>query len=344
MSRQQDPPLGASSERVNEVSRAFWDSAVLRAGIKLGVFSLLEGSSLAAEHIASHLEASPRFMQAFLDACGALGLLERRGTEYTNAPAAADHLVPGKSGYVGNLVLHITNHWESWGRLDELVKEGRTMLPFETGYVDEPGYWSDYMLGQHDRAVSGQAQHLVQSIDLTGRCKLLDLGGGAASYSIALCRANPRLQAVVVDREEPLAIARRLVAESSLEDRVRLVEGDFYSADLGTDSDVVLISGVVLIKPEEECRRLFSRAYDTMVGGGVVIVQDFMRVDPSPIRSLLDAMMDLYVLIAFDPGAGDRPGDVISSWLADAGFQCLKTIPLPTHLALVTGEKPKQVA
>ena len=53
-------------------------------------------------------------------------------------------------------MLHITNHWESWGRLDQLVRDGRTLLPFETGYVEPSEYWTDYMMGQHNRAVAGQ--------------------------------------------------------------------------------------------------------------------------------------------------------------------------------------------
>ena len=45
------------------------------------------------------------------------------------------------------------------------------------------------MIGQHNRAESGQSRHLVESLNLNGKRKMLDLGGGAASYSIALCAA-----------------------------------------------------------------------------------------------------------------------------------------------------------
>jgi hypothetical protein len=72
----------------------------------------------------------------------------------------------------------------------------------------------------------------------------------------------------------------------------------------------------------------------------MVIIQDYMRIDPSPARKKLDTLEDLYVLVAFDPGAGDREGEEVVSWLRDAGFQNTKMIPLPTQLALVTGEKP----
>ena len=328
------------AERVNELARMFWYSAILRAGIKLGVFSLLEGSSHTSKEVAQHIGASPRYIQAFLDSCVALELLEEREDEYGNSDLASNFLVKGKKEYVGDHALHHTNTWASWGRLDEVLKEGKPLLPYETGYVDADTYWTDYMIGQHNRAASGQAYHLVENVDLRSRRKMLDLGGGAASYSIALCGANPHLQAVVVDRKEPLNIARTLIEEHQLQDQITLMEGDFLEMELGIDYDVALISGIVLIKSEEDCRQLLARTRDVLVPGGTVIIQDYMRIDHSPERRRLDTLEDMYVLVAFDPGAGDREGDEVTSWLEDAGFQNPKMIPLPTQLALITAEKP----
>lgn len=283
---------------------------------------------------------APRFLEALLNACVALGMLEEDEGKYRNSPAASSFLIKGKQQYVGDLILHINNHWDSWGRLDQLVIEGRTQLPFESGFVDVPTYWNDYMMGQHNRATAGQGYHLVRNMDLTGRRTLLDMGGGAGSYSIALCAANPDLHAVVVDQKEPLALAKGLVAEQGLDSQITLREGDFNLVDLGRDYDVALISGVVLIKSGEECRRIFKTAYDALKSGGMVIVQDFMRMDDSPERSFMDTLMDIYVLIAFDPGASDRFGSEVAGWLEENGFRNTKLVPLPTHLALVLADKP----
>ena len=331
---------GLVPELVNELSRSFWNSAVLRAGIRLGIFPLLEKQTLSASDIARHLAADPRFVHAFLEACEALGLLQKTEDQFTCSPVSSAFLVPGKQDYVGNLVLHITNYWHTWGNLDQLIQEGRTELPFENQFTDAATYWKDYMTGQHDRALAGQGQNLAKSVDLTGRHKMLDLGGGAASYSLALREANPELRSTVVDAAEPLEIARPLVEAAHLQDRISLVEADFYEADLGTDSDVVLISGVVLIKSEEDCRSLFRRAYGALRPGGLIIVQDFMRIDQSDKRRFLDTMMDLYVLVGFDPGAADRYGDQYAGWLTEAGFTSISQIPLPTQLAIITAEKP----
>ena len=305
----------------------------------MGIFVLLDQESLTASQISSRLQADSRFVGAFIEACVALNLLQKKEDVYTNAETASVFLVPDKPGYVGSLVLHITNYWHSWGNLDRLICEGRTELPFENGFTDAATYWQDYMEGQHNRAVAGQSDNLVQNVNLSTRKKMLDLGGGAASYSIALCKANPQLTSYVIDAKEPLAIARPLVAEQNLQERVFLIEDDMNSVELESDYDTVLISGVVLIKSEDECRRIFRRAYDALLPGGLIIVQDFMRIDHSEKRHFLDTMMDLYVLLGFAPQAGDRYGDEYAAWLIDTGFIHIKQIPLPTHLALITAEK-----
>ena len=338
---QAEPSLGLGAESVNELARCFWYSSILRAGIKLRVFNLLETEMLTSGEVSDRISAAPGgYVHAFLDSCVVLDLLEKQGEKYINSPLASKFLVEGKKEYVGDHALHHTNTWALWGRLDEIIKEGKTQLPYETGYVDESTYWTNYMMGQHNRAASGQAYHLVENLNLEGRRKLLDLGGGTASYSVALCGANPQLQAVVVDGKEPLSIARPLVEEHDLQDRITLLEGDYFALTLEKDFDAALISGVVLIKSENDCRRLFELAYDSLLPGGLIIVQDYMRVDYSPERIKLDTLENMYVKLAFDPDAEDRDGEVVVSWLSESGFENPKMIPLPTQLALIVAEKP----
>ena len=77
-----------------------------------------------------------------------------------------------------------------------------------------------------------------------------------------------------------------------------------------------------------------------MAPGGIVIVQDYMRLEDNEARSRLDTLENLYVMVAFDPGAGDREGEEVVGWLNDAGFMNAKIVPLPTQLGLVMADKP----
>ncbi|NEP59334.1 MAG: methyltransferase domain-containing protein [Symploca sp. SIO2G7] len=328
------------SDHIYDISFNYWNSAVLRASVKLGLFNLLEGQTLSAQEIAQQLETNPSFTQSFLKTCVILGLIKQEKEQYKNTEETSEFLVLGKPKYIGDHILHITNCWYTWGNLDQLIRDGRTEPPFETSFVDADTYWTDYMKGQHSRATAGQGAYLVEHVNLKGKGKLLDLGGGAGSYSMALCSANPQLQAFVIDQAEPLAIARPLVEEQNLTDQITLVTGDFNTIDLETDYDVVLISGVVCTKSEAECRYLFQRAYNALIPGGLIIVQDFMQIGRSSQQQFLDIMMDLYLKIAFNPGASDRLGDEVQSWLTDVGFINPQQIPLPTQFALIIADKP----
>lgn len=323
----------------------FWNSAVLRAGIKLEIFLLIaENEPCSCEFIASQLNANPSFMQSFLEACVVLELLEKENGQYKNSQQSAKFLIPGHPDYMGDLALHITNHWNNWGNLDQLILEGRTELPFENQFVDVPTYWQDYMYGQHNRAESGQAANLVQHTDLTNRKKLIDLGGGMGSYSIALCKAYSELCACIVDHKEPLALAQKLLDEepdsSKLCDRISLKEGDFHQLELETNYDVVLISGVICIQSAEENRQLFSRAFDLLHPGGQIIVQDFIQIGENIQQHFLDTMMDMYLKIAFTPKAANFSGDNVAAWLIEAGFEETNQILLLTQLNVLTANKP----
>ena len=64
-----------------------------------------------------------------------------------------------------------------------------------------------------------------------------------------------------------------------------------------------------------------------------------MRIGDSPERKKLDTLENMYVLVAFDPGAGDREGEEVASWLRDAGFKNTNLIPVQTQLSIITAEK-----
>ena len=92
------------------------------------------------------------------------------GDKFKNSAMSNEFLVPGKPKYLGDHPRHITNHWNTWGKLDALVLEGRTELPFENGFVDAPTYWTDYMMGQHNRVMIGPGKIWLKiSISVTSK-------------------------------------------------------------------------------------------------------------------------------------------------------------------------------
>lgn len=147
------------SDRIYDISFNYWNSAVLRAGVKLGLFNLLERQPLSATEIAQQLKTNLSFTSSFLETCIILGLIQKEQERYKNTEETSEFLVFGKPKYIGDHILHITNSWYTWGNLDRLIRDGRTELPFENGFVNADTYWTDYMKGQHARATAGDRKN-----------------------------------------------------------------------------------------------------------------------------------------------------------------------------------------
>ena len=100
--------LRLDPESINELSRDYWNSAILRAGIKLKVFALLEAEPMTFLKVAERIPAAPRFVEAFLNAATVLGLLELTGQKYQNSQAASQYLIGEKPDWF--FTLPITGH------------------------------------------------------------------------------------------------------------------------------------------------------------------------------------------------------------------------------------------
>src|SRR5688572_25100391 len=114
---------------------------------------------------------------------------------------------------------------EGWGRLAEVMRSDR---PLTLG-ADPTAY--------HRHLLRAGADSACELARLVTGAKLLDLGGGAGTYTAAFLDAHLAATATLVDFADVLALARDHLAR--FQDRVRLVTGDVRQVTLGEDHDVV---------------------------------------------------------------------------------------------------------
>ncbi|NEO39122.1 MAG: hypothetical protein F6J90_23410 [Moorea sp. SIOASIH] len=119
-----------------------------------------------------------------------------------------------------------------------------------------------------------------------------------------------------------------------------LWSADFHTTEFDQDYDVVLVSAILRHISPEQCLRLLSKAYDALLPGGLLIVQEFINPEDNPKQSLRSTMMELYLMIGFHSESGNRSKEEIALWLEKTGFKNIKVIPLPTQTTLILGEKP----
>ena len=189
----------------------------------------------------------------------ATGLLERAGDGYRNSAAADRYLVRHARGYVGDYYLR-----QIAGTLYQQVPAARAVVrggPSGATYarfLDDPARAEEFIRGQHAGS-AGPAYLLAKTHDLRQFTCLLDLGGGSGAFSIEAARRHG-LSAIVVDHPSVVAVARKIVGEAGLGDRIRCVAGDVVAGPWPEGGDLILLSYVVSSYGPETLRDLLARA------------------------------------------------------------------------------------
>lgn len=254
-------------------SSAYWRGCTLQAGVRLGVFTALDEGQLQLEEIAARIEADVRGAELLLNGLAAMGLLVKEGRRYANTPAARELLSRASDRYLGHIILHHHHILDGWAQLDQAVRRG---VPVPKRSYGEKVERESFLLGMFNLAM-GIAPRLCPQVDLAGRSRLLDLGGGPGTYAIHFCLANPGLSAVIFDLPTTEPFARQTIGKFGLAERIAFAGGDFNEDPIsGGPYDAAWLSHILHSHGPDECRRIIERTVAAMAPGGLILIHEFI--------------------------------------------------------------------
>ncbi len=330
------PSNAWTPERFDLLAEYWGDRLVLEAAA-LNVHGQLDAGPLSAADLARELRLEPLAAKLFFDALVALGLLHRKGHQYSNTDVAERFLVPGSPDFRGHRLIVAHNDWNMWGRLTEGLRTGKRQRD-KLIFKEEPVEARHLLLAIHRSARSRAADILDNnSIDLSGRRQMLDLGGGAGTYVVTFCRAYPELRATLVDRPIAAALARDLVFSAGLEDRITVLEYDVDEGDLSSTYDFIWISNVLHSRSEAANRSLLERLYSRVEDGGEIVIQDII-MDEDRTNPPRGAVFALHMLLSNGVGRCYTFSEV-QGWLYSAGFKDVRRVQDHEHFTLVLGKR-----
>lgn len=326
-------------ERFEQVADYWADRLVLESAA-LDIYGQLTDGPLGALDVADRLRLEPGATQLFLDALVALDLLVKDGRKYSNSEAAERYLVRGSPDYIGHRLVAAQFNWELWGRLPTALRTGKRQRD-KLILLEEPEAARHLLLAAHGTARSRATDVLQRGfIDLNDRRLMLDLGGGAATYSVAFCRAHKQLRVTLVDTPIAAAIARDVVASAGLEDRISVLEYDADERELSSDYDFIWMSDVIHRRSYNANRALFERLFNRLQSGGEIAIQD-MIMDETRTVPARGAVYSLHMLLSSGVGRCYTFQE-IHTWLAGAGFadvQWIRREHEVEDLTIVTAKK-----
>ena len=319
----------------NEITAHTWRGRAQRAVEAACAVGLPEAladgpaTAEAAARCAGYLD--PGMVEKVLIVLAAMGLVARDGDRWRLTPKAEATLLPEAPLYQGNILAHHAQVGAFWADLEAVLRGEEGGWVYAPDGHDRMRSYRDFVLGMHNLAMAGRAAAFCQHVDLSGRRTLVDVGGGPASYAMALCERYPSLSATVLDVPEAVEIARGLIERFGMADRVRAEVGDWNDVEFGTNVDAILMSNV-LHGPGRGARARLAKAHRALAPGGRLLVQDFV-MNPDRTGPLVPAVFNLMV--------GAYSLTEIRDRILEVGFAepDVRTMPEPFESTILTAEK-----
>ncbi len=322
-----------------ELATAYWGSATLVAAVRLKLFTHLAAGPAASSTVAERAGTDPVATDALLAALASLQLVQKDdGGRFANAPLADAFLVEGRPGYLGPALLYNGDIYPLWGELDGVVRSGDVKRAPDQYLGDDAERTRNFVYGMHHRAL-GVGRAVAQVIDLSGRTRLADVGGGPGTYSALLCQQTPGLTAEVLDLPGVVAIAREIVAALGVADRVKCTAFDYYRDALPGRYDAALISGVLHREQPAQVQAILGAVAEALEPGGVLYLSDVM-LDDDRAGPTFATMFALNMRVLAHDGRCHTVAES-RAWLDAAGFDLtdVTRLPAPIHYTVLRAEK-----
>ncbi|MGC1496026.1 MAG: methyltransferase [Sulfitobacter sp.] len=318
----------------------------LAAGVKFDLFGVLDQKgALSFEQIARELQLEERPTKVLLFGLQSAGLLKKKRGKYANTAFGKRFLSSHSPKNVRSMVL-----WQSEINYHPFVKFTEALQANSNVGLEVLSPDADTLfeaLEGHPRleeiffsAMSQQSSNLSdalsQRLDFKHANRLLDVGGGNGTYSLALCKTSPNLQSTVFDLPSVAKLAHARILENGLSNRVSFVGGDCFEGPWpeGTFDCVLLAHFLTLWSPDRN-EHILKMTFDLLPRGGCAVIFSSMAdfEGGSPMSA---ALGNAYFMTLATEGGYLHSARDYEETLSKIGFSSIKKIDAPyDHTILI---------
>jgi demethylspheroidene O-methyltransferase len=320
------------------VCSGFIHSQVLLACVRLGLFDFLRDGAKSTAEIAGRASIPEDRARQLLRAAAALRLLEARRDDRFGIGVLGAAMIDNAS-----LLALVEHHAMLYVDLENPVAlfrdPGREtkmsqLWPYAAGQqpdtleTDDVASYTDLMAASQEMV----AEQVIEAFSFRRQKRLLDIGGGAGAFAIAVAKRWPHLEITIADLPAVADIARRRVDAAGLASRIRVVGVDATKGSLPGGFDTVSLVRILHDHDEETVLELLTAARSAMAEAGTLLVAEPMADAPGA-GDLNAAYFNVY-LMAMGSGR-PRRADELGALMESAGFRDVR--PRRTPVPLITG-------
>jgi precorrin-6B methylase 2 len=317
-----------SPEHIFNVLNAYQQSAALKTGIELDVFTAIgEGADTSAT-LAAKTGTAERGVRILCDYLTILGFLTKKASHYALSPESATFLDRYSPACLAPAASFLGLGYADLGTLTEAVRKGGTASSQGDNTKSHDDLWINFARSMAPLTAPSAEfiARLAGAIDGKS-CKVLDIAAGHGMYGITIARHNPHAQIVAVDWPRVLEVAQENATKFGVAERFSTRPGSAFETELGTDYDIVLLTNIFHHFDMPTCEKLMRRVHVALKPKGRAITLEFVpnedRVSPPT-----TAAFSLIMLAGTDSGDAYTFSEY-EKMFRSAGFARTALHPLP---------------
>ncbi|HVS87813.1 MAG TPA: class I SAM-dependent methyltransferase [Candidatus Acidoferrum sp.] len=300
-------------ERILNIFTAFQNTAALKTGIELDVFTAIGEGANTPSLLSKKCGAAERGVRILCDYLTILGLLAKEQGRYALTQESAMFLDRRSPACLASMSGFLGSEWlqRNFFALTEAVRKGGTTGVEGDNTKPQDEVWVAFAKSMAPLTIPA-AMFIAQLIGAQeGKaCKVLDIAAGHGMYGITVAKQNPNAQIVAVDWPAVLEVAKENAQKFGVADRYSTRPGSAFDADLGEGYDFVLLTNIFHHFDKATCEKLIRRVHAALKPGGQAITVDFVpnedRVSPPTAASFSLVMLagtdagDAYTLLEYE--------------------------------------------
>jgi SAM-dependent methyltransferase len=303
---------------------------VYHASRRLGILDATGEYPHSAQQVAKTCGLRQEPVQLLLEVLCGLRLLRKEGDTYIQTPVT--QFLARQYQNLGN---------EYWDYLPRFLESNIPLAAMDTPEQSEAQYQTQVgALAWMMQPAAEQAARLLGAGTVRRDLNIIDIGAGAAVWSLSIAAHDTHARITAVDWPAILEIATAEAYHRGLADRFATLPGNYHDIELPVGRfDLAIVGNVTHIETEAGNRALFQKLHRALKSGGELAVFDVM-----PGQERGDLARTLYALgLAMRTENGRvYPREELEGLLADTGFRVQMFRPLeipPFTMGMILASK-----
>lgn len=329
-----------SSSILLEMMYGYQISQALFVAAKLGIADILSADSKTADELAKAAGVSSHSIYHLMRMLVSVGVFSLEDNEKFRLNSLGKHLMTGTSDSLRGTVLAMGDElYQAWGNLLYGVKTGETAFDytFKTSFYSYLKQNSEAAVNFNEWMRETTREWLLpvlEAYDFSEVKTLVDVGGGIGSLTAVILQANPKLEAILFDREDVVVGAKGVLEVAGVADRCQIVGGNFFDS-VPPDGELYLLSRVLLNWDDTHAITILKNCYQAMTAKDRLMIVDFM-LPPGKMSPFIGMGSLTLFLIG---GTFMRTKDEFFNLLSSAGFQVTNMIETKGPVSVIEAKR-----